>query len=67
MTEQTDFWLQLHQLAGTYKAMGTTPDEREAALTFQFRANAAKAKQEAADEMLTMAAALGNLYSRAVT
>ena len=67
MTEQTDFWLQLHRLTAADKAMGATPDEREAALTAQFKAKASQAKQEAADQMLMLAAALGNLYSRTST
>ena len=64
MTQQTDFWLQLHQLAAAYKAMGATPDERTAALVQQFKAKAPAAQREAADQLLSMASALGNLYGR---
>ena len=64
MTEQTDFWLQLHQLTTAYKAAGTTQDDRTAAIVAQLKPKGSAAKREAADELLTMATALASLYAR---
>jgi hypothetical protein len=66
MAEQRDFWLQLHQLAVAYKALAATPDERMAALIAQFKGKSPAAQSEAAEQMLMLAAALGNLYGRTV-
>ena len=66
MAEQRDFWLQLHQLAVTYKSMGATPDERTAALAAQFKDKSRQAQREAAEQMLMMASSLVNLCSHTV-
>jgi hypothetical protein len=65
MTEQHDFWLQLHHLTVAYKAMGANPDERAAALARQFNTKGKPAQRQAADEALMMATALSNLYTHA--
>jgi hypothetical protein len=64
MTEQNDFWLQLHKLGAAYKALGASPEIRATILVSQFQQKSPQAQNEASEEMLMMATALSNLYSR---